>query len=144
MASLPPYERTQVLDGVEDANNSIFQFLSNTKSRISVCSDSTGPSVSMGVELYNRATIDIKNRGVKVRHITEINKENIHYCKHLMKMIDELRHLDGVKGSFAVSETEYLATAAALEEARPVRQLLYSNMKTIVEQQQYILSLIHI
>jgi two-component system, OmpR family, sensor histidine kinase VicK len=55
-----------------------------------------------------------------------------------MKMIDELRHLDGVKGNFAVSETEYLATAAALEEAKPVRQLLYSNMKTIVEQQQYI------
>jgi two-component system sensor histidine kinase VicK len=138
MASLPPYERTHVLDGVENANNSIFQFLSNTKSRISVCSDSTGPSVSVGVELYNRATIDLKNRGVKVKHVTEINKKNMHYCKDLMKMIDELRHLDGVKGNFAVSETEYLATAAALEEAKPVRQLLYSNMKTIVEQQQYI------
>ena len=138
MASLPPYERTQVLDGVENANNSIFQFLSNTKSRISVCSDSTGPSVSVGVEIYSRATIDLKNRGVKVKHVTEINNENIHYCKDLMKVIDELRHLDGVKGNFAVSETEYLATAAALDEAQPVRQLLYSNMKTIVEQQQYI------
>ena len=53
-------------------------------------------------------------------------------------MIHELRHLDGVKGNFAVSETEYLATAAALEEAKPVQQLLYSNMKTIVGQQQYI------
>ncbi|HMH10787.1 MAG TPA: HAMP domain-containing sensor histidine kinase [Candidatus Nitrosopolaris rasttigaisensis] len=138
MASLPPYERTEVLDGVENANNSIFQFLSNTKSSISVCSDSTGPSVSVGVEIYSRATIDLKNRGVKVKHVTEINNENIHYCKDLMKVIDELRHLDGVKGNFAVSETEYLATAAALEEAKPVRQLLYSNMKTIVEQQQYI------
>jgi two-component system, OmpR family, sensor histidine kinase VicK len=138
MASLPPYERTQVLDGVENANNSIFQFLSNTKSRISVCSDSKGPSVNVGVELYNRATIDLKNRGVKVKHVTEINKENIRYCKDLMKIIDELRHLDGVKGNFAVNDTEYIATAAALEEAQPVRQLLYSNMKTIVEQQQYI------
>lgn len=134
----PPYERTQVLDGVENANNSIFQFLSNTKSRISVCSDSTGPSVSVGVESYNTATINLKNRGVKIKHVTEINKENIHYCKDLMKMIDELRHLDGVKGNFAVSDAEYLATAAALEEAQPVRQLLHSNMKTIVEQQQYI------
>ncbi|MDQ6863469.1 MAG: HAMP domain-containing histidine kinase [Thermoproteota archaeon] len=138
MASLSPHERTQVVDGVENANNTIFQFLSNTKSRISVCSDSTGPSVSVGVEIYSRATIDLKNRGVKVKHVTEINNENIHYCKDLMKVIDELRHLDGVKGNFAVSETEYLATAAALDEAQPVRQLLYSNMKTIVEQQQYI------
>ena len=138
MASLSPYERTQVLDGVENANNSILQFLSNTKSRISVCSDSTGPSVSVGVELYKRATIDLKNRDIKVKHVTEINKENIHYCKDLMKMIHELRHLDGVKGNFAVSETEYLTTAAALGEAKPVQQLLYSNMKTIVGQQQYI------
>jgi two-component system, OmpR family, sensor histidine kinase VicK len=138
MASLSPYERTQVVDGVENANNTIFQFLSNTKSRISVCSDSTGSSVSVGVELYETATIDLKNRGVKVKYVTEINKENIYYCKDLMKMIDELRHLDGVKGNFAVSETEYLSPAAALEEAKPVRQLLYSNMKTIVEQQQYI------
>jgi signal transduction histidine kinase len=138
MASLSPYERTQVLDDVENVNNSILQFLSNTKCRISVCSDSTGPSVSLGVELYKRATIDLKNRDIKVKHVTEINKENIHYCKDLMKMIHELRHLDGVKGNFAVSETEYLATAAALEEAKPVQQLLYSNMKTIVGQQQYI------
>jgi len=92
----------------------------------------------VGVELYETATIDLKNRGVKVKYVTEINKENIYYCKDLMKMIDELRHLDGVKGNFAVSETEYLSPAAALEEAKPVRQLLYSNMKTIVEQQQYI------
>ncbi|MDQ6668838.1 MAG: HAMP domain-containing histidine kinase [Thermoproteota archaeon] len=138
MPSLSPHERTQVVDGVENANNTIFQFLSNTKSRISVCSDSMGPSVSVGVELYERATIDLKNRGVKVKHVTEINKKNIHYCKDLMKMIDELRHLDGVKGNFVVSETEYLSPAAPLEEAKPVRQLLYSNMKTIVEQQQYI------
>src|SRR5437870_4114991 len=82
--------------------------------------------------------MDLKKRGVKVKYVTEIKKENIHYCKDLMKMIDELRHLDGVKGNLAVSETEYLAAAAPLEEAQPVRHLLYSNMKTIVGQQQYI------
>jgi len=55
-----------------------------------------------------------------------------------MKIFDELRHLDGIKGNFAVSETEYLAPSTALQEAKPVRNLLYSNVKTIVEQQQYI------
>ncbi|HET7147657.1 MAG TPA: HAMP domain-containing sensor histidine kinase [Candidatus Nitrosopolaris sp.] len=138
MVSVSPHERTHVLDGVENANSTIFQFLSNTKSRISVCSDSTGPSVSVGVDLYNRAINDIKNRGVKVKHVTEINKENIHYCKDLMKIIHELRHLDDIKANFAVNEKEYLATATALEIAQPVRHLLYSNVKTIVEQQQYL------
>jgi two-component system sensor histidine kinase VicK len=138
MAPLSPYGGTHVLDSVENANDAIFEFLGNAKSRLSVYSDSMGPSVSVGVELYNRAIIDLKNRGIKVKYVTEINKENIHYCKDLMKMIDELRHLDGVKGNSAVSETEYLFVAAALQEAKPVQQLLYCDMKTIVEQQQYI------
>jgi len=138
MASSSPSERTEVLHGVENATNAILQFLSNTKNTISGCSDSTGPSVIVGVELYNKSIVELKNRGVKVKHISEINKENIHYCKDLMKIFDELRHLDGIKGNFAVSETEYLAPSTALQEAKPVRNLLYSNVKTIVEQQQYI------
>jgi len=64
-----------------------------------------------------RALVNLKNRGVKVRQITEITKENARYCKELVKNIDELRHLDGVKANFAVSETEYVATST-LREAR--------------------------
>jgi hypothetical protein len=30
---------------------------------------------------------------------TEITKGNISYCKELMTMIDELRYLDGIKGT---------------------------------------------
>lgn len=55
-----------------------------------------------------------------------------------MQVFDELRHLDGIKGNFLVSETEYLGIGAALDETKPVQQLVYSNIKTIVEQQQYI------
>jgi hypothetical protein len=46
--------------------------------------------------------------------------------------------LDGIKANFSVSETEYLATAAALREAQPVPQIIYSNVKDIVEQQRYV------
>jgi two-component system sensor histidine kinase VicK len=134
----PTTERTQVLHGFENTTNAVRRFISNTRGRISGCSDSTGPSVTVGVELYKKAMIDLKNRGVKVKHITEVTKGNLRYCKALMKMLDELRHLDGIKGNFALNETEYLAAAAALQEAKPVRDLLYSNVKTIVEQQQYV------
>jgi hypothetical protein len=46
--------------------------------------------------------------------------------------------LDGIKANFSVSETEYLATAAALREAQPVPQIICSNVKDIVEQQRYV------
>ena len=90
----------------------------------------------MGVEPIKKGYIDFKNRGVKIRFITEITKDNIPYCKELMKYVEELRHMDGVKGNMAVGETEYVATAV-LQEAQPVTQTIYSNAKAILEQQRY-------
>jgi signal transduction histidine kinase len=48
-----------------------------------------------------------------------------------------MRHLDGVQGNFGVSETEYLASAT-LDREKLVPLLIYSNVKQIVKQQQYI------
>ncbi|MDP9289683.1 MAG: ATP-binding protein, partial [Thermoproteota archaeon] len=129
-------EKTEVLDGVENTTNTIFRFLSNARSGISACSPYPTLPVTMGAE-YERALDNLKNRGVKVRQITEITKENARYCKELVKNIDELRHLDGVKANFAVSETEYVATST-LREAQPVPEVIYSNVKDVVEQQQYL------
>jgi two-component system, OmpR family, sensor histidine kinase VicK len=55
-----------------------------------------------------------------------------------MALVDELRHLDGIKGNLFVSETEYIAPAALHEKGKPSSQIVYSNMKEIVEEQQYI------
>jgi hypothetical protein len=62
------------------------------------------------IEEYRNGYADIRKRGGKIRAFTEITKDNIHHCEKLMKLVDELRHLDGVKGGIAVSETEYMAT----------------------------------
>ena len=49
----------------------------------------------------------------------------------------KLRHLDGVKGGIAVSESEYMATTV-LDEAKPLTQVIYSSNKEVVDQGQYI------
>jgi two-component system sensor histidine kinase VicK len=84
-----------------------------------------------------------KKRGVSFRYVTEIINDNISYCKELSEFA-EIRHLNGVKGTFEVSKNgirgakrEYIATAT-LQEAEPVAQLIYSNVKEIVEQQQFV------
>jgi len=59
-----------------------------------------------------KGIIDLNNRGIKSRVITEITKYNISYCKELMKLSIELRHLDDVKGNFSISDGGiYQATA---------------------------------
>src|SRR5690348_15399945 len=102
-----------------------------------ICSDNTIPSVAIDVDSsYKDSVRDTINRGVKIRYIIEINKENIHYCKELVKIVSELRHLGGVKGNFVISETEYLSvTTAILKESQSVLQVIYSSAKGIVEAQ---------
>ena len=53
-----------------------------------------------------------------------------------MKIVYELRHLEGVKGNFAVGESDYIATAIQ-EQARPIARLIHSNARGMIEQQQY-------
>jgi hypothetical protein len=129
-------EKTEVLYGIENAMSRLTQVMSRVRNRADVCGDSLSPSFSIGVESIKKGYIDFKERGVKVRLITEITKDNIHYCKELMKFVEELRHMDGMKGNMAVSETEYVATAI-LQESQPVTQTIYSNAKAILEQHRY-------
>jgi hypothetical protein len=129
-------ETTEVLYGTENAMNTLTKVMSRVSNRADVCGDSLSPSFSMGVKSIKEGYIDFKKRGVKIRFITEITRDNIHYCKELMKFVEELRHMDGVKGNMAVSEIEYVATAF-LQEAKPITQTIYSNANAIIEQHRY-------
>ena len=55
-----------------------------------------------------------------------------------MKIVHELHHLDGIKGNFMISEGEYLAPLILFEKRKIAPQIIYSNVKEIVEQQQYV------
>jgi two-component system, OmpR family, sensor histidine kinase VicK len=55
-----------------------------------------------------------------------------------MSIVDEVRHLDGIKGNFMVSEIEYLAPATSHEETKLATLILYSSVREIVEHQQYV------
>jgi two-component system sensor histidine kinase VicK len=131
-------EKTKILYGCEKVINALLQLASNTKSEIDACIDHTRPSLIVEIQQVKKALLDAKKRGVKLRYITEITKDNIPYCKQLLTMVDELVHLDGIKGNFYVSEIEYLAPAAFHEKGKPASQIIYSSIKEIVEEQQYI------
>jgi len=130
------HERTEVLYGTENTTNAILSVLSNVKLKMDICADSTWPSVAMGIDVFRNALIDMNKRGIRSRYITTITKDNLSYCKEAMK-IGELHHLDGIKGNFAVSEKEYIASAT-MQEASLLQQVIYSNIKEVLEQQQYV------
>jgi hypothetical protein len=128
-------ERTEVLHGEQNVVNTVLQFSSNTKSGIDACIDYSRPSLVVEVEELRKAFLDAKRRGVKLRYITEITEFNVRHCKELIKMVDELRHLEGIRGNFYVNETEYIATLH--EKGKPASHITYSNVKEIVEHHKH-------
>jgi two-component system, OmpR family, sensor histidine kinase VicK len=124
------------LHGEQNVVNTVLQFTSKAKSTIDACVDYTRPSLAVEIEELRKAFLNAKKRGVKLRYVTEITNDNLAYCKELMKMVDELRHIDGIKGNFYISETEYIAPATLHTKGKPASHIVYSNVKEIVEQQR--------
>ena len=129
-------EKTEVLYGFEKTTEAIMEFINSAEVSMNICADYTWPSVVMGVEVFKKGICELKTRNVQSRFVTDITKDNIKYCKELMQ-ISELRHLDGIKGNFAISEKGYTASATLLE-ASPLQQVIYSDIRAIIDQQQYV------
>src|SRR5215216_3067092 len=134
----PKKEETLVFYGVDAVINIVIQFLNQTNKTVYACVDQTRPILTLDILVLKNAFLDAKNRGVKLLYITEITKDNLTYCKELVKMTHELRHLDGIKGNFYISESGYLAPATYHEKGKPASQIIYSNVNEIIEHQKYV------
>ncbi|MFZ0568824.1 MAG: HAMP domain-containing sensor histidine kinase [Nitrososphaeraceae archaeon] len=133
------FEKTNILYGSHRVIDMAIQFASNAEVKIDACVDYTRPSLILQIKEIKKAFYDAKERGIKLRYITEITADNVSFCKELSTTIaDELRHLDGIKGNFYVSEREYIAPAALHQKDKPSSQIIHSNMREMVEEQQYI------
>ena len=131
-------EVTRVFYGVETVINTVREFLTRTGNVVYACVDQTRPILTLDILELRRAFEDAKRRGVRLLYITEITKDNLAYCKQLMPMVDELRHLDGIKGNFYISESGYLAPATFHEKGKPASQIIYSNVKELIDHQKYV------
>jgi len=117
-----------------DRATSIF---SNAKNGLDIMAETmTAPEPDQSRDAKNAAEayFDVKKRGGCLRILTKIDEKNIAYCKELMKNI-ELRHLDDVKGNFAMSESEYMSSPTSTTfQLNAMVTVIYSNANPLVEQ----------
>src|SRR5215203_2099542 len=128
------HEQTEMLIGAEVTIKRMSELFSNVSKKFDGCANSTAPSIAMTI--FRDAYEDMKSRGVKIRWVTDITKDNLTHCKDLMQYA-EVRHINSLDENFRVSETEYIA-ASTTKEGLPIPKLIYSNSKEIVGQQQYV------
>ena len=132
-------EKTEVYYNPFRVVSTVIDFIDNASGRIDGCVDQTRPLLLNDIEALRMAFNEARKRGIKIRFVTEITADNITHCKKLIKSsVSELRHLDGVKGNFYVNENEYVSPSAIHEEGKPASNVVYSNVKEVVEQAQYL------
>ncbi len=115
---------TKVYHGFPDADNAILQFIDRAKLKIDCCISSIAPSVIIEVDDIKKKRMDaVKNRCIKLRYVTEITKDNVNYVKEMLTF-SEIRHLDGLKGNFEVSDEKEYVAVATLYKGQPIPQLI--------------------
>ena len=130
-------KKTEVIYGAENIIKHVLDIISILKESVDNCINSNGPSMFVIPDhSITKAYRELNERGVRIRFISEITRENIGYCKELMK-ICELRHLDEVKGNFGIADGTYYTAGAKNIESSPPPLLISSTLRAFVEQQQY-------
>ncbi len=128
-------EKTEVIYGEEKVRNWALQRLSTVNKTLDLCGDRYGPSIIVANEQIMQKYIELHNKGVRQRSITEIVPENIVDCKKLMKF-QELRHLDGLKGYLAIADGRMLSSHAFGQEDKVLPHVVESTVGIFVEQQR--------
>jgi two-component system, OmpR family, sensor histidine kinase VicK len=124
---------TQVLYGIENAVKLFSKVVSSANTMIDVCDDYVISHTLASHNVIEKQVLEIK---AKLRYITEIKNDNIQYCKELMK-VGQVRHLDGIRINFVVTDTEY-TSSAIIQQVHAHPECVYSNVRSIVEQQRYL------
>ncbi|HJR84353.1 MAG TPA: HAMP domain-containing sensor histidine kinase [Nitrososphaeraceae archaeon] len=124
---------TRIIIGKRNAINTELNIFGQASKYIDTCMTYTRPSLAVSIKSIKDAFLSAKSRGVRLRYITEINHENFEDCKVLLGIVDELRHLDGVKTNFMISEEKYLAPLIQEKSDVIASEHIYSDMVQIVE-----------
>jgi two-component system, OmpR family, sensor histidine kinase VicK len=127
-------ERTEIIYGAANVLKTTMDCLKRTQERWDICSDEKGALIFDTLHGLKVAHINAMNRGVKLRLITEITKDNLFLCKRYMHYVNEMRHIEGVVGLYATSDKQYLSTVFH-DRAQPVSQCIFCNVKSFVKQQ---------
>ena len=129
---------TEIIYGIDYVVGTLLEVISNAGHRVDVCVDCTRPVLLSEITQLRQELLDTKRRGIKLRYLTEITNDNLYYCKELLPIVDELRHLGGIKGNFYVTESEYAAPSSYHEKHKSADMMIYSDNTEIVQHQQSI------
>jgi two-component system sensor histidine kinase VicK len=132
-------EKTEVLYGHENILRFMLPRYPSVKENIDACYDYSGPPDVVKVEPVWRELLKLGERGIKIRFLTDIRKENIEACKKFLSLETlEMRHLDGIKGNFGIADRREFLEHIINREEEPLTHAIFSTAKVMVDARQYV------
>ena len=129
-------ELTEVLYSSENIIKKTLETFSWIESTLDGCIDHTELAMHVTTPVIWNGLNKLKERGVKLRLVTEITADNIAYAKKMME-IAEVSHLKGVRSSFGIADgIEYLDHA--ISDRNELSHAIISNVKAIVAAKKYL------
>jgi signal transduction histidine kinase len=92
-------------DNLYNLQSLIVKLISESEQSLSILGDSKSVTFILSEPIRN-AIEDAKKKGLRIRYVTEMTKENLNSCKEIMKII-QVRHLDSITGNFILTDKEY-------------------------------------
>jgi two-component system sensor histidine kinase VicK len=117
----------------EQTDMTLNDIVCNANKDLCICGDFTLPDFIL-TERIRQTFQDAKAKGIRIRLITEITRDNLSSCKQIKKFA-EVRHLEKIIGNFAINDLEYFGQAQGNAFAS---NLIYRNDGGMVDQQKCI------
>jgi hypothetical protein len=132
-------EKTEVLQGAENILNFVLPRYAAIKENMDTCHDYHGPSAVTAAEPIWLELLKLEKRGIKIRFLTDITKENITACKKFLTLkTSELRHLAGVKGNYAIADRkEYFENTISKGNEQPAHGI-FTTVRGTVDSRQFL------
>jgi hypothetical protein len=138
IADLPILSASETTEIIDEEN--IVGIVAKQISEVKDCADGCWHAAMAALVVTSpplrKALIEIAKRGVRIRTITDITKDNISYCKILVEDGHQLRHLAEIKTIFRIFDRMEYTSVAIVEEKKTPAQCIVSNVKSFVEGQQ--------
>lgn len=131
---------TKIIFGRDEINDIFVKSVNETKHDWNItCPAEFVPMFYYMTDL-RRAYKKALERGINIRAIIGVTKDNIYYVEDGSQYFSEVRHLDGIVGTFVVSDKHYLGTSTVLYDEGKVKTEEDGNRKTQYPTQQCIFS----
>jgi two-component system, OmpR family, sensor histidine kinase VicK len=125
-------EFIDTLYGNDEITNRTLKVFDSTQNTIEGCIGKDEVAIHVTHQLVWNGLLELKQRGVKIRIITQVTSDNLSFCREFSRAV-ELRHVNGIQSSFGISDGKSLLEHVISLDEFPLSHAIHTNVKKLVD-----------